>query len=37
MAARLEKTLAAIPVAPKAARTVSEEDARKLEALGYVQ
>jgi arylsulfatase A-like enzyme len=37
MAARLDKTLAAIPVAPKAARTVSEEDARKLEALGYVQ
>lgn len=37
MAARLEKILAATPAAPKAARTVSEEDARKLEALGYVQ
>lgn len=37
MAARLEKILAGTPAAPKVARTVSEEDARKLEALGYVQ
>lgn len=37
MAARLEKILAGTPAAEKPTRTVSEEDARKLEALGYVQ
>ena len=37
MAAKLAKTLEGTAVAAPAARTVSPEDQRKLEALGYVQ
>lgn len=37
LATQLEQTLSGIPVAGDTPRTVSEDDARRLEALGYVQ